>query len=37
LVGDEAKKAVDLLRLECRDNQISCIAARSLAEPLEAC
>jgi hypothetical protein len=23
--------------MECRDTQISCIAARSLAEPLEAC
>jgi hypothetical protein len=23
--------------MECRDTQISCIATRSLAEPLEAC
>jgi hypothetical protein len=23
--------------MECRDNQISCISAKSLAEPLEAC
>jgi hypothetical protein len=23
--------------MECRDTQISCVAARSLAEPLEAC
>jgi hypothetical protein len=23
--------------MECRDTQISCIAARSLVEPLEAC
>jgi hypothetical protein len=23
--------------MECRDTQISCIAARSLAEPLKAC
>jgi hypothetical protein len=23
--------------MECRDTQISCIAAKSLAEPLEAC
>jgi hypothetical protein len=28
---------IDLERMECRDTQISCIAARSLAEPLEAC
>jgi hypothetical protein len=27
----------NLERMECRDTQISCIAARSLAEPLEAC
>jgi hypothetical protein len=26
-----------LNELDCRDIQISCIAARSLAEPLEAC
>jgi hypothetical protein len=30
-------KFVDLERMECRDTQISCIAAKSLAEPLEAC
>jgi hypothetical protein len=29
-------KSVNLERMECRDTQISCIAARSLAEPLEA-
>jgi hypothetical protein len=28
---------VDLERMECRDTHISCIAARSLVEPLEAC
>jgi hypothetical protein len=28
---------VDLERMECRDTQISYIAAKSLAEPLEAC
>jgi hypothetical protein len=37
LVDDEAKKSVDLERMECRDIQISCIAAKSLAEPPEAC
>jgi hypothetical protein len=31
------QKFVDLERMECRDTQISCIAAKSLAEPLEAC
>jgi hypothetical protein len=31
------QKYVDLERMECRDTQISCIATRSLAEPLEAC
>jgi hypothetical protein len=35
LVDDEAKKSIE--RVECRDIQISCIAAKSLAEPLEAC
>jgi hypothetical protein len=28
---------VDLESMECRDTQISCIAAKSLAEQLEAC
>jgi hypothetical protein len=28
---------VNLERMECRDTQISCIAAKSLAEPLEVC
>jgi hypothetical protein len=27
----------NLERMECKDTQISCIAARSLAGPLEAC
>jgi hypothetical protein len=27
---------IDLECMECRDTQISCMAARSLAEPLEA-
>jgi hypothetical protein len=31
------QRFVDLECMECRDIQISCIAARSLAEPLEAC
>jgi hypothetical protein len=30
-------KNVELERLECRDTQISCMAAKSLAEPPEAC
>jgi hypothetical protein len=30
-------ETVNLERMECRDIQISCIAAKSLAEPLEAC
>jgi hypothetical protein len=33
-VNDEV---IDLECMECRDTQISCMAARSLAEPLEAC
>jgi hypothetical protein len=36
--NDEAwQNDVNLERMECRDTQISCIAAKSLAEPLEAC
>jgi hypothetical protein len=35
--NDEAKNLLILERVECRDTQISCIASRSLAEPLEAC
>jgi hypothetical protein len=30
-------RSIDLEHMECRDTQISCIAAKSLAEPLEAC
>jgi hypothetical protein len=33
-VNDEV---IDLERMECRDTQISCIAAESLVEPLETC
>jgi hypothetical protein len=36
-VADEAVKYVDLERMECRDTQISYMAAMSLAGPLEAC
>jgi hypothetical protein len=32
-----AVKTVNLDHAECRDTQISCIAAKSLAEPPEAC
>jgi hypothetical protein len=32
-----SQKSVDLERMECRDTQISCMAARSLVEPPEAC
>jgi hypothetical protein len=36
--NDEAWKSnVDFERIDCRDTQISCIAAKSLVEPLEAC
>jgi hypothetical protein len=37
LVDDEAKNMLILERVECRDIQISYIAAKSVAEPLEAC
>jgi hypothetical protein len=37
LVDDEARNLLILEHMECRDTQISCMAARSLAEPLEAC
>jgi hypothetical protein len=37
LIDDEAINLVIFDRLECRDIEISCIAARSLAEPPEAC
>jgi hypothetical protein len=38
LVDDEADEITSIFdRMECRDIQISCIAARSLAEPPEAC
>jgi hypothetical protein len=30
-------ETTNLGRVECRDTQISCIVARSLAEPPEAC
>jgi hypothetical protein len=34
----EARQSdVNLECMECRDTQISCIAAKSLVEPLEAC
>jgi hypothetical protein len=34
-INDEAWQSdVNLERMECRDTQISCIAAKSLAEPL---
>jgi hypothetical protein len=36
-VNDEAIENVNLERMECRDTQMSCIAAKSLAEPPEAC
>jgi hypothetical protein len=37
VVNDEAwRNIIDLECMECRDTQISCIAARSLAEPLKA-
>jgi hypothetical protein len=36
-VADEAVKYVDLECMECRDTQISCMAAKSLVGPLEAC
>jgi hypothetical protein len=35
-VADEVVKYVDLERMECSDTQMSCMAARSLAGPLEA-
>jgi hypothetical protein len=37
LVDDDTKNLFILELVECRDTQISCIAAKSLAEPLEAC
>jgi hypothetical protein len=38
VVNDESWHSdVNLEHMECRDTQISCIAAKSLAEPLEAC
>jgi hypothetical protein len=37
-INDEAGETnVDLKRMECRDTHISCIATKSLEEPLEAC
>jgi hypothetical protein len=37
VVNDEAWQSdINLERMECRDIQISCMAAKSLAEPLEA-
>jgi hypothetical protein len=36
-VDDEAQNLLILERMECRDTQISCMAAKSLAEPPEAC
>jgi hypothetical protein len=38
VVNNEAWQSdVNLKRMECRDTQISCIAAKCLVEPLEAC
>jgi hypothetical protein len=38
VVNDEVWQSdVNLERMECIDTQISCIAAKSLVEPLEAC
>jgi hypothetical protein len=38
VVNDEVWQSdVNLERMECRDIQISCMAAKSLAESLEAC
>jgi hypothetical protein len=38
IVDDETVEAMLIFEcMECRDTQISCIAAKSLAEPLEAC
>jgi hypothetical protein len=38
VINDEAWQSdVNLERMECTDIQISCMAARSLAEPLESC
>jgi hypothetical protein len=37
LGDDEAKKSVDIEHMVCIDTQISHMAVRSLAEPLEAC
>jgi hypothetical protein len=38
VVNDETDEAMLIFeRMECRDTQISYIATRSLAEPLEAC
>jgi hypothetical protein len=31
------EKNVELERMECRDTQVSCMAARTLVEPLEVC
>jgi hypothetical protein len=36
-VNDEARSLLIFEHMECRDTQISCIAARSLVEPPEAC
>jgi hypothetical protein len=38
VVNDEAGEIMLIFgRMECRDTQISCIAAKSLTEPSEAC
>jgi hypothetical protein len=37
VVETVSNEVTDLERMECRDTQISCMATRSLAEPVEAC
>jgi hypothetical protein len=37
MIDDEAGKIMLILNVWCRGIQISCIAANSLAEPLDAC
>jgi hypothetical protein len=36
-VNGEGLENVDFQRVECRDTHISCITAKSLAEPPKAC
>jgi hypothetical protein len=37
VVETVSNAVIDLERMECRDTKISCMATRTLAEPLEAC